>query len=927
MNKLITKVVGVALGLGLATGVAAGVALGNRETFQVNAYDAGDNPAASEINNWKAITSLDDISTSGRYLIGATSGGTKYWATGSLTTGNTKGIAVTSTFSNAVIYSLTANGNYYALTPSSGNYITHSSGTGLGTATTTTNSSWTFNLSGGFLYIESTNAPSGGVNRQLALNGTSDLRAYAASGTNVKSTLFKYDDSSSFTPATNISINESISSLSVGTSTKLTTTLTPSNPTDDSVSWISGNFDILRVGDDGTVTAVGEGTTTITANANGAATANSVQDNITISSNVGNSFDYCDVLNGTLFGVAGTTYTSWNSKSATNDSASNAIYDGKTAYNTTNKSIALNNDSGNGIIVSTSDGLIKKVLVIWGDGTTSGRVLNIHGSNNAPSLSSLGNVTETIVCGTSTEATLNSGNGYHYLALNSNSGALYLASILIYWDDDSAASVSLNKTEVSLFTNQSSGIDVTATVFNVNSPTYSWVSNNANVSLENANTATVTIKPNTNSSSTSTVTLTVGGVSPALTATVNVTLKVAGPGETLETAYSVAEAIAEIDKDQSITINNVYVEGIISQIDSYNSSYHSITYWISDDGTTASQFEVYGGKNLNNTNFNSVNDVKLQAEVVIYGNIKYYSGTYEFAANNYLVSYTAPVVAEKTVFDINFACSASTTAFTSATWASAVGGSGDGSDLTFLTGSDFAKVYPEDNYIKFGSSSAVGLLTLKTLNSLKIKRVIVCAKSFVSTSDVVDANAAIVVNGSTAVSTTEDWKYYTFDLSTASDQIAIKGNSTSNGRFYIKDIIFVGNDNQAAIGAYGYAAEFLNALDEECAALAVTSTTWGNLGSAWATMETNYAGSQTFLLAKTPSESGNVIQQALARYDFIVGKYTSYTNFMNRGTNSANRLNDVSFDNSAVMTFVIIAIVLTTSTGAIFLLRKKKEER
>ena len=111
--------------------------------------------------------------------------------------------------------------------------------------------------------------------------------------------------------------------------------------------------------------------------------------------------------------------------------------------------------------------------------------------------------------------------------------------------------------------------------------------------------------------------------------------------------YTVAEARAAIDAGTGLT--GVYATGIISQVDSYNSDYNSITYWISSDGTTTSdQLQVYSGKGLNNTNFSSVNDVAVGATVVIYGTLKKYNSTYEFDKNNYLTSYTEPVVAVET---------------------------------------------------------------------------------------------------------------------------------------------------------------------------------------------------------------------------------------------------------------------------------------
>ena len=105
--------------------------------------------------------------------------------------------------------------------------------------------------------------------------------------------------------------------------------------------------------------------------------------------------------------------------------------------------------------------------------------------------------------------------------------------------------------------------------------------------------------------------------------------------------YTVADARNAIDVNG--TVSDAYVTGIISQVDSYSSTYNSITYWISSDGeTTSDQLEVYGGKGLNNTNFSSINDVVVGATVVVKGNLKKYGSIYEFDKDNYLTSYAAP---------------------------------------------------------------------------------------------------------------------------------------------------------------------------------------------------------------------------------------------------------------------------------------------
>ena len=107
-----------------------------------------------------------------------------------------------------------------------------------------------------------------------------------------------------------------------------------------------------------------------------------------------------------------------------------------------------------------------------------------------------------------------------------------------------------------------------------------------------------------------------------------------------DSPYSVAQARTAIDNNEHL--NDVYVAGIISQVDSYNSTYKSIYYWISDDGTTTNQFEVYSGKGLNGADFSAVTDVEVGAQVVVNGNIKKYNSTYEFDVSSQQISYVGP---------------------------------------------------------------------------------------------------------------------------------------------------------------------------------------------------------------------------------------------------------------------------------------------
>lgn len=85
----------------------------------------------------------------------------------------------------------------------------------------------------------------------------------------------------------------------------------------------------------------------------------------------------------------------------------------------------------------------------------------------------------------------------------------------------------------------------------------------------------------------------------------------------------------------------VYTKGKVVSVKagSFDASYGSLKYYISDDGTTANQFYVYNGyAGPNRTKFSGEDALKPGDEVVICGKAKNYNGTNEYDANNYLVS-------------------------------------------------------------------------------------------------------------------------------------------------------------------------------------------------------------------------------------------------------------------------------------------------
>ena len=102
------------------------------------------------------------------------------------------------------------------------------------------------------------------------------------------------------------------------------------------------------------------------------------------------------------------------------------------------------------------------------------------------------------------------------------------------------------------------------------------------------------------------------------------------------TVLTVAQAL---DLDLSTPVANQYVKGIVSKVESFNSNYGSITYWISDNGEQANELEVYGGLAMNGGKFEAQDDLAVGDKVVVFGTLKDYDGTKEFDKNNYLVAF------------------------------------------------------------------------------------------------------------------------------------------------------------------------------------------------------------------------------------------------------------------------------------------------
>ena len=150
-----------------------------------------------------------------------------------------------------------------------------------------------------------------------------------------------------------------------------------------------------------------------------------------------------DTLTYESIGVTGTGYSTWTGMTDSSD----AVYAGNSAGGNTSIQLRSGTSSGSnvhsGIISTSSGGKLTKVEVVW-NSHTSGKVIDVYGSNSAYSNANdlyssgtqgtkLGSITE----GSTTELTI-SGD-YTYVGIRSNSGALYIDSVTFTYGADETA--------------------------------------------------------------------------------------------------------------------------------------------------------------------------------------------------------------------------------------------------------------------------------------------------------------------------------------------------------------------------------------------------------------------------------------------------------------------------------------------------------
>ena len=108
---------------------------------------------------------------------------------------------------------------------------------------------------------------------------------------------------------------------------------------------------------------------------------------------------------------------------------------------------------------------------------------------------------------------------------------------------------------------------------------------------------------------------------------------------TPETAYTVAQAFELITAGKGLD-NKVYVKGYITKIKEVSTQYGNATYWLNDENAYDAEtaLEIFRGYYINGERFTAEDQIKVGDEVIVYGILTLYNGTYEFTTGSTIYS-------------------------------------------------------------------------------------------------------------------------------------------------------------------------------------------------------------------------------------------------------------------------------------------------
>ena len=329
-----------------------------------------------------------------------------------------------------------------------------------------------------------------------------------------------------------------------------------------------------------------------------------------------------DVMTADLLEATNTTYADFSGVKITSD----AVYAGNNSYN--NGNIQLRSKNNNSGIVSTESGgkiLTVKITVASGSNT-----VDVYGSNTA--YTSAADLYDTNKQGAklgsvSATGTVSVSGDYKYVGVRANNGAVYLSSIEFTWNTSTAPTAAA-PTFDPVGGTYIGAQDITISSATEDAIIYYTLDGNTPTTASTKYTGPISISEN----KTLKAIATKSGMNNSAVISADYTILNVADAKTVAEGITYTEGVGTEGSTEPIM-----VKGIISQVDDLIGG-TSITYWISDDGTTDNQMEVYKGKGLKGADFSDVTDLKVGDKVVVYGKVKMFKTTPEFDAGSMLLS-------------------------------------------------------------------------------------------------------------------------------------------------------------------------------------------------------------------------------------------------------------------------------------------------
>ncbi len=187
--------------------------------------------------------------------------------------------------------------------------------------------------------------------------------------------------------------------------------------------------------------------------------------------------------------------------------------------------------------------------------------------------------------------------------------------------------------------------------------------------------------------------------------------------------YNVAAVLKLYENNSYDSNKEVYVKGIVAKVGSIDTgSYGNATYYISDDGTSTNDFEIYRGYYLNGDKFTSADQLKVGQTVVVCGKLTEYNSTKEMAQGSKLVSIEGEGTSTESgseaagqittsSFNLTDAAEWGTQTLTDGTKIIAEAGTGSNSPKFYTAGSGTLRVYP-GNTLTFEATKNIKSITI-----------------------------------------------------------------------------------------------------------------------------------------------------------------------------------------------------------------------